>query len=135
MPKGNISKKGKKKVGEVGERELLVASEEQNYGVVTKVLGGSRFSVKSSDRISIGRVRGTMRKKKGSNFVSVGSVVLVGLRDFGDGVDIIHVYNVSEIKRLKKMGEIDKNIEEPEVHSTNIITEDIVEATFDFDNI
>jgi initiation factor 1A len=103
-----------------GERELLTRTDDQEYGLVSKALGGSKFSVKVSDKTYIGKLRGTLRRSKKSNRVDPGSVVLISIRDFQDSnVDIIHVYSNDEVRKLKKSGELnfDIEIEKPETET------------------
>ena len=60
-----------------------------------------------SDKEIIASVRGKFRKgaQKKANLVEVNTLVLIGLRGFQDGVgDIIHVYNMTEARRLRKDG-------------------------------
>jgi hypothetical protein len=52
------------------------------------------------------------------------------MRDFGDTVDIIHVYKAEEIRELRKRGEFEK--ESIEEDKTNVIEDD---NPFDFEEI
>lgn len=111
MPKK--TKSFKKHTGEEKVvRPLKEKGDETNYAVVTKSLGNCKFRVKLylENREVIARLCGKFRKgfNKKDNFVEEQSVVLVGLRDFDDNVDIIHVYKPQEIKELKKRGEFER---------------------------
>ena len=110
----------KKNVPKV-EKKLIIKEDEQEYGLVTKTLGNGRFSIRLNlqNKEVIGRLRGKFRKgsQKKKNWVDVGTVVLVSVRDFEDNnVDIIHVYDDAETRILKKNGDIvfDSNREEVE---------------------
>lgn len=96
--------KGKK--GNVKDEEkFFEKTDEQEYGLVIKVLGGGRFTLKLNmqKKEVIGRVCGKMRKFKKQNFVDMGSVVLVNMREFQDGaVDIVYVYSHEEVRHLQK---------------------------------
>ena len=55
----------------------------------------------------LGIIRGAIRKKKYKNNVTVGCLVIVGLRDFEkEKCDILHVYNNDEARKLRKKGDI-----------------------------
>jgi translation initiation factor 1A len=91
------------------ERKFIEKDDDTEYGLVIKKLGGSRFLVKLNlqEKEIIARVCGKFRKggAKKNNWVDVGTVVLVGLRDYQDTiVDIIHVYDSNEVRRLRKDG-------------------------------
>ncbi|KAI0376434.1 hypothetical protein F5Y04DRAFT_210062 [Hypomontagnella monticulosa] len=106
------------------KRELLFKEADQEYALVEKALGNMRFKVrllgttsseeadlaesssrkreKGQQRLAI--LRGKMRKR---TFVHKGDFVLVALRDFEeDKVDIIHLYNFREVKRLIELDEL-----------------------------
>jgi len=75
------------------------------YAWVTKMLGNGRVTVKNADKNErLGIIRGSMRKR---DWISVGDLVLVTLRGFQDDkVDIVFRYNESEVRLLRKWGEI-----------------------------
>lgn len=111
MPKnkgagGKHKKHGKKDQTEnIAKRELLFKEDGQEYVQVTKMLGAGHLEVICMDGIKrLGHIRGKMHKKV---WISLGDVLLVGLRDYQDSkVDIIHKYNPNEIRSLKSMDEI-----------------------------
>lgn len=82
---------------------------ETEYGVVKQMLGNSRVLLRLSNSDDkgdnvLGIIRGNMRRRE---WISVGDVVLVGLRDFQDGkVDVLLRYNDSEVRVLKRIKEI-----------------------------
>jgi translation initiation factor 1A len=135
-----MSKKGgKKNMPQKEQRALALKGDDTEYGLVTKILGNGRFSVRLNmqNREVIGRLRGKFRKgaAKKANIVSVDSVVLVGIRDFQDNtVDIIHLYDAGEIRQLKKSGEF---VEESVRNADNVGQADIPteDDPFDFDEI
>lgn len=117
MPKNNKKKKATPKI----EHETMQKDDDHEYAIVTKTLGDGKFRLKLnlSDREIIGRVCGKLkqRSKRKSNWVDVGSVVMVGIRDFQDKiVDIVYVFVPDEIRRLKKdgvlSGDVKENVEE-----------------------
>ena len=62
----------------------------------------------------IGKICGKFRHgaKKKANWVDIGSVVLVGIRDFQDNVvDIVYVYTSPEVRKLKKSGALMEDVE------------------------
>lgn len=136
MSKKN-SKKYSKNVSEE-KTNTVYKTDQEEYGLVTKKLGNGRFLVKLQLKKQevIGRLCGRMKRgrNKRSNWVDEGSVVLVGIRDYQeDKVDIVHVYNSSEVRDLKKSGEY---IEESGIQFK--IKEESKEeddCVFDFDDI
>jgi translation initiation factor 1A len=111
-------KKGKKtKNNQQSEevRPLPLKDLDQEYCQVNKLLGNCRLEGNCFDgKIRLGKIRGTMTRKK--VWVGVGDLVLVSLRDFEDDkCDVILKYTPSEVKKLKKMGEIPDtvNINDP----------------------
>ncbi len=123
----------KNKHTETKTREITEKTDETEYAIVTKVLGGCRFMLKINmqNREAIGVLRGKLRNKKKENIVGVNSVVLISFRDFTEKqVDILHVYNDSEAKKLRKTGELVE--EEIRGCGTAAETEDCV---FDFSEI
>lgn len=71
----------------------------------------------------LGIIRGSIRKKKYKNNVTVGCLVIVGLRDFEkDKCDILHVYNNDEVRKLRKQGDI------PSVAVSTELTESVAEG-------
>jgi translation initiation factor 1A len=105
--------KGKRKQGfekQTKSRPLQLKEEGTEYGQIVRMLGGGRVEAKT---FHDGRVRncgicGRMRKKV---WVSVGDIVLVGLRDFQDEkADIIYKYMPDEARQLKAASAIPGNV-------------------------
>ena len=110
MPsKGGKKGQRSKNKGDPMKRELVLKEEGQDYAQVTKNLGNSRLEVKCVDgTIAIGVIRGAIRRKQ---WIAVGDIVLVGVRDFEVGkVDIISRYTPEEAKQLIKEKEIPQNM-------------------------
>jgi len=85
-------------------------SEDEKYAYVTKICGGRICHVKTLCGIDLlCHIRGKFSgRNKSSNFISLGSLLLVGVRDFGKNeCDIIEVYNQHEIDLLKQMPDVD----------------------------
>lgn len=130
-------KKSVKNIPEKEQRALLKKSDDTEYGLVTKKLGGGRFTVRLNmqNKEVIGRLCGKFRKgaKKATNWVNIDTVVLVGLRDFQDNtVDIVYVYDSGEVRQLRKLGEFVEESVRPETDGLDIPDED---TAFDFDEI
>lgn len=134
-----MSKKANKKNIPQQQRFLVLKTDDTEYGIVTKKLGSGRFSIRLNmqNREVIGRLCGKFRKgsQKTTNWVDIGTVVLVGLRDFQENiVDIIHVYEVSEIRQLKKSGDfVEETLRIDNENGSVDMPED--EIPFDFDEI
>jgi len=98
------------------KHQLPEKTDESEYAFVLKKLGGSQFLLKLhlQNKEVVGKLCGKMRKgsNKKSNWVDVGSVVLVGLRSFEDKkVDILYTYTPEEVNKLKKRGELVENVD------------------------
>ena len=116
MGKGNDKKGGKnKKRGKrnrfgVQHQRLVTRTEDQQYAVITKMLGDCRVNLRYiNDKgklvETMGVIRGKLRKRV---WMNEGSVVLVAQRDFDDRVDIIDKYSDDNVRKLKRRGEIHK---------------------------
>lgn len=110
MPKnkgGKNHRKGKS-MGGGFRRELITKEDGQEYASVTKIFGNGHVECTCHDNIvRLGTIRGKMRNRV---WISLGDVVLCGLRDFQDEkVDIIHKYNSDEIHQLQNLSEIPRS--------------------------
>ncbi len=90
-------------------RELILASEEQQYAKVVRMLGNHRVRCEFSDGSEkLGVIRAKLCKgaAKNGTYISVDDIVIVSLREFQDDkVDIIHLYTPDEVEQLRGMGE------------------------------
>lgn len=107
---GKNKKKGKRNRASVQHQKLITRTEDQQYGVITKMLGDCRVNVKfidDSERLieTMGIIRGKLRRRV---WMNVGNVVLVAQRDYDKKVDIIDKYSDDNVRKLKRMGEIHK---------------------------
>lgn len=138
MPKKGKWGKNTKNKGTTEESKMLEKDpNSEEYALVTKKLGSGRFLLKLNmkDTEIIGRLCGKMRRgrNKRRNWVDVDSVVLVGLRDFQENiVDIVHVYDQTEVRQLRKIGAF---IEEQRRDHLDGNAENDEEFAFDFDEI
>jgi initiation factor 1A len=85
-------------------------SEEEKYAYVTKICGGRICHVKTLCGIELlCHIRGKFSgRNKSSNFIAMGSLLLIGIRDFGKNeCDVIEVYNPHEVDLLKQMPDVD----------------------------
>ena len=116
MGKGNDKKGGKnKKRGKrnrfgVQHQRLVTRTEDQQYAVITKMLGDCRVNLRyinDDGKLveTIGVIRGKLRKRV---WMNEGNVVLVAQRDFDKRVDIIDKYSDDNVRKLKRRGEIHK---------------------------
>ena len=101
----------------IQDRRLEFRNDGEIYGIVSKVLGNSRFTVLCDDGVNfdecIGVLCGSLRRKKGRgpNRIQVGSLVIASIREFEKGkVDISYKYNQNEIERLVNYGEISSEL-------------------------
>lgn len=117
-------KKGGKRTESTRKREVVFKEEGQVYGRAMAMLGNGRLRAKCDDGVErLCKIRGSMRRRE---FVHVGDLVLVALRDFGgqqqqtaededddtskkksalEKADVIFRYQPPEVQILKKYGE------------------------------
>jgi len=99
-----------KKAGFIGQRKLrMLETEDERYGIVTKMLGNSQCQVKCADdkvRLCIIRKKFT-GQHKGQNFLRPGTWILVGLRtwetkqeDRIEKCDLMECYTESDKTKL-----------------------------------
>lgn len=126
----------------IEERKVVYKTDgETEYGVVTKKLGGSRFSVRLnlSTKEMIGKLCGKFKKgsNKKQNTVEIGSVVLLGFRDFEDKMaEIVYVYNNEETRHMRKENIFsDEFMKYTESHTGTIDPEEDTGVDFDFEEI
>ena len=130
--KGGKTRKRGKNDNEGYKRELEFKEDGQEYGRVQKMLGNGRIEAYCYDgKTRLCNIRGKMRKKE---WITVGDIVLIGLRDFQDDkADVIMKYTADEARQLKAYGEIPDNvaIENTDVNDTI----DDENCAFEFDQI
>ncbi len=131
MPKAD---KKKNDTNTQSKRELICKEEQQEYALITKILGGGKFEGKCFDNVTrICSIRGSMTRRI---WIKVNNIVLVSLRDFEtknenkkEKCDIIHLYNEDEVRQLKKLGELPENLSDtrPDIEEDldNISFEDL----------
>lgn len=80
--------------------------DQQEYAQVVKMLGDSRLEAKCMDGVNRQcRIRGIFRDKR--NWIQVGDMILLGLRDYQDSkADVIFKYTSSQARFLQKNGYI-----------------------------
>jgi translation initiation factor IF-1 len=113
---GNKSKGVARKhlVGAKEPRALRLAScSLEKYGAVSRVLGNGMFYVATDEHPQLlGRIRNKFKgRSKRDNMISLGAVVLIGLRDWEHPnykeCDLLEVYDANEIRQLMKIPSID----------------------------
>ena len=119
---GKGGKKKKRGRGEEGKRELVFKEDGQGrvfpsatcfsasfffeeYAQVMKMLGNGRLEAHCFDgKKRLAHIRGKMRKRE---WVNVGDIILLGLRDFQDDkADVIMKYQPDEARKLKACDEL-----------------------------
>jgi translation initiation factor 1A len=87
------------------KRDLQTKQEDQCYAQAIKLLGDCRVELQCFDGMKrVGHIRGSMKNKV---WITVGDVLLVGLRDFQDAkCDIILKYSAEETRSLRSHQEI-----------------------------
>lgn len=117
-------------------RELREKTDTEEYALVKKVLGGGNFIVIPDSSLTeiTASVRGAFTKgaKKKDNYVEKDKIVLIERKDYQtkDSATIVHVYNSTEERELKKR----KLITFIQENTNNKIDEDS-DIGFDFNDI
>ena len=112
MPKnkGKGGKNRRRGARTAAPRELAQKVEGQDYAQVTRMLGNGHLHAMCSDskeRMCV--IPGSMRKKQ---WVGQGDIILINLRDYQDDkADIVLRYTPSEVRSLKKLGELPSNMQ------------------------
>ena len=91
-------------------------TEFHHFAIVQKIYGNGLFACFTHNELSLmGHIRNKFKARfKRSNFVSVGSIVLVGLRDWEStpkNADLIYVYDADEIETLQSQYNIQNLIQ------------------------
>jgi len=118
---------GRKKIKVVWSpyKDIRLRNNDEEYGIVTQLLGDSRVTVRCFDdvtrkctisgKLRCGRGKKNLRKKD-SRKIEVDDIVLVALRSFAthdDKGDIIHHYNEQHAKMIKTFPEFKTRKFEP----------------------
>ena len=105
------------------KQDLIIKEEGQEYAQVNKMLGSGRLEAYCFDgKTRLCHIRGKMLKK---NWINVGDIVLIGLRDYQDiKADVIHKYSMEDARKLKSQGEVPDNVNISEKNNSDNI-EDI----------
>jgi len=133
---GNKSKAiARKHIGERDHRSLRISTNDfEKFGVVTRVLGNGMFYVVTdiaSDKQPqlLGHIRNKFRgRSKRDNTISLGSIVLVGLRDWENpykNCDLLEVYDQNEVRQLMKNPSIDLSSLQSHINTYSRETGDI----------
>jgi translation initiation factor 1A len=127
-------KKHKKKTETTDNSAVLLKMDDQEYAIVTKLLGDRRVTAECFDgKTRCCLIRGKMRKRV---WIKQDDIVLVALREFDeDKGDIIHKYSADHAKILEKDGEISSTIIKQNSAKSNLTHEIEQETVFDFDDI
>lgn len=100
--KGGKSFKKGKKVDT--KSELIFKEDGQEYAQVLRLLGSSRLTVLCTDgKERLCTIRGKLVRRA---WVSVGTIILVSLRDFEEKCDMIHKYSDEEARNLRTYNEL-----------------------------
>lgn len=94
------------------DKKFIIKDIEQEYAIVTKMLGNCRLLAKSIDSLNekLCIIRGSMRGKQSR--ISVGDVILISIRDYQDNkFDIIHKYESDDIRKLETLEKIKFNFD------------------------
>tara|TARA_Y100000780_G_C13677221_1_gene414658 strand:+ start:567 stop:1094 length:528 start_codon:yes stop_codon:yes gene_type:complete len=123
---GNKAKKGANKYSnqEVSYEIQRPIDNKQKYGVITKVLGNSRFEVETDGKLYQVKLPGKFRRKKANNSITLDTAVLYDSGDLtsntgGSDGYILCIYNQVQTQILKKEGTIKKET----INNSNEITQ------------
>lgn len=98
-------KGGKKKPGDNEKRSLVYKDDMQEYGMMTKMLGGQRIMVMLVDKTEIMAViPGRFRKRC---WMKAGDTLIVSRREFQESKwDVCYKYNEDEVRIMVKKDEL-----------------------------
>ena len=124
----SFGKHARKKAAEATERrkkELLFKEDGQEYATASKMLGNHRLEVCCNDGVTrMCTIRGAQRKRA---WISVGDLLLVGLRDYQDAkCDSIAVYTTTEASMLRRYGEL-QGLRDVEEQDDDVVFEHTME--------
>ena len=108
--KGGKNRKKAKANQDKDKRELEFRTEGQEYGQVTRLLGGGRVECYCMDgKKRTCTIRGSMKNRV---WIRAGDIVLLGLREFGDDgkADIMMKYYDEEALELQELEELPDHI-------------------------
>lgn len=131
--KGGKSKRRGKTTRDSFKKDLTFKVFGQEYAQIVKMLGNGRVQLMCFDgKTRLGIIRGALRKRV---WMSVGDIILIGLRDFQDSkADILAKYSMDEARQLKGLGELPVTAKIGDV-GTGIGNDEEEECAFDFDAI
>lgn len=138
MSKQKSGKNSNRKIEAKTPRKIQKPTDDQEYGLILKCLGGSRFSVKlQNGKTVIAKLRGKLRsssKKKWN--VDVDVIVLLSTRDFQENVvDIISVFDNNECRQLRKQGIFSVTDNNEDIHTESVVLSVEDDCGFEFDDI
>jgi translation initiation factor 1A len=86
---------------------IPIRDELHDYGLITKVLGGSRFTVFCYSHCSTKLCRMTGKLKYTKRYIRKGDIILYKIRTYQDKkADIVHMYTTDEYDQLLELGEL-----------------------------
>jgi translation initiation factor 1A len=98
-----------------GSKLRVIEEEGEIYAQITKMFGNGMCDALCIDEVTrLCIIRGKFRGGKGkrNSFVTVGTLVLVGIRDWetdSDKCDLLEVYNQTEVDQLKQTDGLGKH--------------------------
>jgi translation initiation factor IF-1 len=116
---GNKSKGMARKnmVDNTEKRKLRLSGDEmEKYAVVTRLLGNGMFYTTTNEGAELlGRIRNKFKgKSRRGNDLTLGTMVLVGLRDWEapnfKECDLLEVYDANEVKQIRQISSIDTRL-------------------------
>lgn len=143
--KGGNKSKGMARKHAAGAKETralrLSSCDFEQYGVVIRVLGNGMFHVVTTVATEkqphlLGHIRNKFRgRSKRDNTIILGSVVLVGLRDWEHPnykeCDLLEVYETNEVRQLTKNPSIDLSSLQKHIDAYSRETGDVGAASVD----
>lgn len=101
----SMARKDMNRGGGRDDKLILSSDPLEIYAMVTKMLGNGMFYAEDQDKTQyLGHIRNKFKgKSKRQNMISVGSVILLGLREWENphkNGDLIHIYDPHDIESL-----------------------------------
>ena len=115
------------------QKVLVCKEDDQDYGIVTKMLGDSRLLVNTGQKRDVlCIIRGKLKKKV---WINNNDLILISYRDYQDNkADVILKYNEDDKLKLRKLGELNGLLTECKKEKS---LDELVnyEESFDFDDL
>ena len=139
-----LGRKNIKNDEEENKKTRFAVEDDEMYAQVTKLFGHGMVEVLCNDMVTrLCIIRKKFKRRKGSNFVDNGSILLVGLRSWEllskgkrEKCDLLHVYDKNEYGRLLKKNNfnLSLNKDKDDDNTNNDVNLHVKDDIFDYND-